>query len=141
MEQNRITTETAVDQFDFVIGGEKGRYQVSFLINGDVMKTNCTCKHPPVCWHVEYILAGKTARIIGGDYDRQDDLIKKAENTAEGRYLIRKANKKFEGETHCRRCSSPKIIKLKTSLSARFITIFRETKNHTYYCRDCKWTW
>ena len=103
MEQNRITTETAVDQFDFVIGGEKGRYQVSFLINGDVMKTNCTCKHPPVCWHVEYILAGKTSRIIGGDTEQQGVLIQQAEITSEGLHLIRKARKKFAGETHCRK--------------------------------------
>jgi hypothetical protein len=139
---NHFTEELPILRYQFTIGGERGSYDVTFLISGDCLKTHCTCKHQSrPCWHIEYVLAGKTSRIVGGDMHLQSEMIKEAETTAEGRFMLRKAKKKYAQETHCRRCSSQNITKLKDSVVARVATLFRETKNHTYYCKDCKWTW
>ncbi len=70
-----------------------------------------------------------------------NEMITKAAVTAEGRFLLRKAKKKYAQETHCRRCNSQQIVKLKNSVLAKIYTLFRETKSHTYFCKDCKWTW
>jgi len=135
-------TETPVNAtYYFQVGGERGKYQVSFTIDNKHLKTACTCKHENPCKHVDYILAGKTSRIVGGDTHKQAELIRAAQETEEGADIIRRARRKFAGETHCRRCSSERIVKLKHSLSARFFTFFKDTSNHSYYCRDCKWTW
>ncbi len=141
MNTDQTTEELSILQYKFTVGGEKGTYETSFLISGDCLKTHCTCRHLSPCWHVEYVKAGKTSRIVGGDIHLQQEMIKNAAHTAEGRFMLRKAKKKYAQETHCRRCSNPNIVKLKESFGARVYTIFRETRNHTYYCRACKWTW
>lgn len=141
METKNLSDTLPIEQFDFTIFGEKGTYRVTFLISGDIMKTNCTCHHAPGCWHVEYVLAGKKTRIDPADADKQALLLERAGQTAEGRYMLMKAQKKFSVETHCRRCHSTKIVKLNQSLSAQIRTLFREKKHHTYYCKDCGWTW
>jgi len=141
LNTDEAAEELPIFQYKYILGGERGTYETTFLISGDCLKTHCNCKHPQPCWHIEYVLAGKTSRITGGDMAQQKEMIEKAESTAEGRFLLRKAKKKYAQETHCRRCSSQNIVKLKSSVLARLITVFRETKNHTYYCKDCKWTW
>jgi len=141
MSTNNLTETPVNIAYNFVVGGEKGQYDVCFVVDNQHLKSKCTCMRSSLCWHVEYILAGKTSRIIGGDASLQGELITRADNIPDGRHLIRKAKKKFTGETHCRRCNSEKIVRLKSSLSALVFTLFKETTNHAYYCKGCGWTW
>jgi hypothetical protein len=130
--------------YQFVFEGEKGESRVTFAISQNHLTIECTCgrssgREP--CWHGQYVLAGKTARITGGDTSLQKELIQRAEETKEGKRLVSRAAKKFESETHCRRCNSVRIVKIKYSPAARLYTLFREVKHHTYFCKKCKWTW
>ncbi|HTM66605.1 MAG TPA: hypothetical protein VL093_09810 [Flavipsychrobacter sp.] len=135
--QNQTETPT----YRFLMNGKKGNYEVSFSIEDGHLSAGCTCRYSFPCQHVEYILAGRTTRLIGGDVDLQGVLLKAAENTVEGRALMKKAKIKFAGETHCRRCNSTRIVKIKSSLTARFFSLFKETSTHMYFCKNCKWTW
>lgn len=142
MQLENVTDDLPMVEYHFTVEGEKGTYEVTYMISGDCLKTHCSCKHQTrPCWHVEYVLAGKTTRVVGGDLDKQEEMIAQAENTAEGRFMLRKVKKKYGQETHCRRCTSQNITKLKDSVAARVKTIFRDTKHHTYFCKDCRWTW
>jgi len=129
--------------YHFILSGEKNTYNVSFQLSGsDVMiKCNCGARNTSQqCWHVQYILAGKTSRITGGDVKRHDELLEALSHFDKGRNMLRVANRKFEGDTTCRRCGSNRIVKIKSSIIARFWGLFKET-NHTYFCKECKWTW
>ena len=130
--------------YRFLFGGENGESCVTFSIDNNHLKVECTCgrsRGSELCWHGQYVLAGKTSRITGGDTNLQRELIRQAEDTKEGKKLVRLATKKFEGETHCRRCNSDRIVKIKYSPAARLYTLFREVTHHTYFCKKCKWTW
>jgi|GEM_PF-1403588 len=138
----QISGEPSVPVYRFMVSGERGAYEVSFIAHENMLKAHCTCGLTmSPCWHIEYVIAGKTSRIVKGDPSLQNEVISLAESFPESRGLLRKARKKYAGETHCRRCSSSKIAKLESSLTARLATLFRETKNHNYYCRKCGWTW
>jgi hypothetical protein len=130
--------------YQFKVGGENGENQVSFGIDEHGISIECTCgksKRNTPCWHAQYILAGKTSRVSGSDVGHQKELIRKTENTREGRRLVEKARRKFESETHCRRCHSDRIVKIKYSPTARLFTLFKDVTHHTYFCKKCKWTW
>ena len=130
--------------YQFYFGGENGESCVSFSVIQDHLTCECTCgrsRGTDLCWHGQYVLAGKTARITGGDMNLQKELIKQAEETREGKRMVRQAAKKFEGESHCRRCNSDRIVKIKFSPAARLYTLFREVTHHTYFCKKCRWTW
>ena len=135
------TTNLSLDHCDFTITGHKGKHKISFTTSDGHLVMVCDCRNSQPCWHAEYILAGKTSRITSGDLSLQGELIRFAESTSEGRALISKARIRFAGETHCRRCSSERITKIRKSFSARLLTVFKDTTNHTYFCRSCKWTW
>ena len=141
MQINNLPEPPVTQTFEYTVGGEKGKYKVSFLIDGDHLKVSCTCGSKMPCSHVEYILAGRTTRIASGDIQSQGTLMTLAEETIEGSKLMRKAKTKYAGETHCRRCSSDRIVKIKSSITARVFTLFKDTANHSYYCKNCKWTW
>jgi DNA-directed RNA polymerase subunit RPC12/RpoP len=127
----------------FEVSGDKGTYHLSFRISEEIIDTTCSCrkgKSRKPCWHCNYVLAGKTSRIIGGDFQLQHELIRRMEHTKEGKRLLLAARKKFAEETRCRRCNSERIVKVKNSLWAQLFTMFRESR-HAYFCKDCKWTW
>jgi hypothetical protein len=135
--QNQTETPT----YQFFMNGKKGNYEISFSLKDGHFSARCTCKYAFPCQHVEYILAGRTSRLTGGDIELQGELLKAAEYNLEGKALMKKAKLKFAGETHCRRCSSTRIVKIKSSLHARFLSLFKETSTHIYFCKSCKWTW
>lgn len=144
MEINSDQPSSSNAVYQFVFGGEKNRYQISIMILDDLLLTECTCgknTFEKPCMHCEYVLAGKTSRIIGGDIQLHDELLQKAVLTRNGKKLVDKSIKTYDGDKTCRRCTSKNIVKLRYSITAQMRTLFRETKHHTYYCKDCKWTW
>ncbi|MBS1588911.1 MAG: hypothetical protein JST52_04790 [Bacteroidetes bacterium] len=141
MNSETRMNESSRREYNFIIGGERKKYQTKFNFIDNQLEIECSCDHRDTCWHALYILAGKTSRIVGGDMHLQGELIQRIANNSKGKQLIQQANRKFAGETHCRRCHSSRIVKLNKSLYARLCTLFKETDNHKYFCKDCKWTW
>lgn len=141
MQFKNLSETPATRQFEYTVGGERVKYKVSFIVIGTHLKATCSCGKKMPCSHVEYILAGRTTRISAGDVETQGTLMALAEQTVEGSRMMQKAKKRYAGETHCRRCSSDRIVKIRTSVVARVMTIFKETSNHSYFCKNCKWTW
>lgn len=142
MNTTQVTGEPPVHTYHFLVSGERGTYEASFKVGVNSLQTHCTCGlATSPCWHIEYILAGKTSRIVGGDTALQNEVVSQMERLPDTGKLLRKARKKYAGEMHCRRCCSAKIVQLSNSLVARLATLFRETENHTYYCHKCGWTW
>jgi hypothetical protein len=128
--------------YQFNVSGEQGTYNAVFSISGETFESQCSClgAKRKKCWHTMYVLAGKTSRIIGGDIDRQSDLIAEAGKIKNGRATIAKARKKFLTETHCRRCNGDRVVKIRHSILARLFMMFREGR-HAYFCKECKWSW
>lgn len=136
-------TNPSNELLHFKLSGEKNTYDVSFLLSNNDVKITCSCGARNIdnnCWHVQYILAGKTSRITGGDTKRHNELLTALAKTKQGKKMMDIASRKFEGDTTCRRCGSNKIVKIKTSLMARIWGLFKENR-HTYFCKECKWTW
>ena len=141
---HRNTLTAAPSSYSFLFGSAKGEQRATITIEADTLTTDCTCgnnkQHHP-CWHVQYVLAGKTSRITGGDTNKQKQAIENAAQTLNGKKIVRRAKKRFEHESHCRRCNSERIVKIKYSLMARLFTMFKDVHHHTYFCKECKWTW
>lgn len=139
----KISTEQGSAAYHFILSGEKGQHDVSFEITNSHIHSNCSCSRQAknnYCWHQLYILAGKTSRITGGDTSRHKELLSHVASIKGGEKIIAAAQKKFFKDSSCRRCSSGRIVKIKTSPLAWIYCLFREN-THTYFCKDCKWTW
>lgn len=129
--------------YHFELSGEKKTYHVLFQLNDNDLKITCSCGARNItnyCWHAQYIIAGKTSRITGGDTKRHKELLAELDKTEPGRKMRKISQRKFEGDATCRRCASNRIVKTKYSLIARLWSLLKENK-HTYFCKDCKWTW
>jgi hypothetical protein len=129
--------------FNFNIQGGKGDYQIAFRLDDDEMDSTCTCSYQAakkLCWHRNYILAGKTSKLTDEEIDNQALLISILSKTLGGQEMIKNARHIFGGRETCKRCNSVNVVDTKHSFWGKFMKLFI-TEDHRYFCKDCKWTW
>jgi hypothetical protein len=129
--------------YHFHINGERGVYEVAFGIDEDNIESACDCNYNAdkrMCWHRQYVLAGKTQRLGEGENNKQEELIDLLSKTSGGREQLRQAKATFGEKETCRRCNSREVVDLKNTVSGKFLKIFVPT-GRRYFCWSCRWSW
>lgn len=131
------------NRYKYCVSGERGGYTVKFHIQEpNKVEITCTCGRSNggdyACRHARYVLSSKISKITSGDTDRLKELIERVKTIDKDK--VKKAERQYRDDAHCRRCNSNKIVKIKESPLAQLRLIFKE-HNHTFFCKACKWTW
>lgn len=129
--------------YHFRLDGETEVFNVSFVVDRDLIASACSCpacSGEDICWHRNYILAGKNQRLPEGEYDIQDALIAQLSRTKNGRVLLHRATLAFGEKERCRRCEKQEVINLKRGWLGKTIRIFLP-KGRRYFCWACRWSW
>ncbi len=137
------TPGTTSGIFHFQIQGKRDSYQVTFTISGSKVDSSCSCKYKSsqkLCWHRNYILAGRNNRISIEEHLKQSELVRVLSQTLEGREMLAYAKSSNTEKEACRRCSKENVVDLKKSAFGKLLRIFTPG-GRRYLCLSCRWSW
>lgn len=141
--ETKVIDERILKTYNFHINAEKGIYQLAFAVDEDNIESACDCNYKSekkLCWHRQYVLAGKQQRIPTAEYEQQQELLSLLSKTRGGRELMSTARTTFGEKETCRRCNKSKVIELDKSLYGKILRIFLPS-GRKYFCRSCRWSW
>lgn len=135
--------ETHPKIYQFWIEGKRDKYQVVFTIQNGKIESSCSCRYNSgtnLCWHRNYILAGRNNRLGIDEHVRQSELVRLLSQTLEGRELLQRARRSHPEKEACRRCSKETVLDLKKSFTGKLIRPFLAS-GRRFFCWSCRWSW